>query len=345
VTPDDGSADEIELLPANGRPDPAVGDRPTDAPQRSRRVALIAAAIVTAAAIAIGVIVLAGADDDSTAAPTTGSVETDGPADVAVGDLDVLPLPELDPPPTGSIVAGRSPLTVATYPPVAAEEATDVEIGPRDLRAAVRAATIDQPLRTTTRVEIGDGGFRSTTVITSDPDAGRYRIEIGGDLRSRRAVVVDTEAGLATFLEIDDDRETVSGSVPDEDLADELDAPDVRSALRPLMLGPVRSDTLGAATAIELDELVDLDGSVARRFDVDLPVGVVREWVPYRLAPAGEAAPLGDGTTVTFDVHVSQDRRIVLVTGAQPYGATVQRIVHTIELLDAAPRIELPDEP
>ena len=240
--------------------------------------------------------------------------------------------------------AGRSPQEVVAATVITLAPRPDVELDAVSagyLLSDGSLAELDTPRsrRSVTEYVAGSGGFRQTVTITNDPTTQRYRLDFdfGGPVQR---VVVDL-IGDATYVSDGSGNWSV---VPNDEVVDGTDAPDMATFLRRLQLGPIRSDTADRWMLTRPNPLVDPPegGDALREYIVVMEADAVPEWARYALGPSSEAPPVGKGTLIGFAVYVSADGSIRIVTGSSDFGTTTERITHRIEMLDEPPEIDLP---
>lgn len=309
-----------------------------------RRVAGLSALAGAVLGIVVAVTVLFAGGDDEPPEPTLdpdelASAITVPPTLTPVTEPTVTLPPTPGDPPIGrpsepALVAASvetlPPLTGTTVPQPDTYRLTDGSLAALDAPAARRSITDHM---------IGVDGFDQTVTITNDPATGRYLLEFaaGGDAQQ---VVIDVPGGL-TYVEVAPDEWATESN---ETIVARTGSPDMATFLRNLQLGPIRSDTRDAWALVQDNALVEgATGTPVREWVVVLDATAVPEWARYAFGPSGDAAPLPGSTLVGYAVYVGANGSIRRVTGATEYGATEQRIMHTIDELAEPPTIELPD--
>ncbi len=286
----------------------------------------IIGAVVAAAAVAIGALVLLGSDDEPTEAMPP-STERPG----VIGDTDLLPLPANTVRPQLDLPVGPEATTSqqwSLFDDAASIPASDTSIA--QLRNALDKLTIEAPLRVTTDVEIGDDGYELRVIASTENDARRVLFSLGTQRSVSAGFLVDLDTVTTVMGQTGQD----GTQLDNDELAMRLGADDITSLLRQLLLGPIRDDTIELAERISTGPIVNLgDGPdpYGRQFIVEMPAGAARAWAPYRLAPGEEAPPISDSTPIRFNVYLSAQEQVVRVTAEVPYGSTVQRIDHRLD--------------
>ena len=219
--------------------------------------------------------------------------------------------------------------SVVTLPSRRAAPPTGFEL------SAASLAALDAPVprRSVTEHVVGVDGFEQTVTITSDPDRGRYLIELDVGAAVQR-FVVDVPGGVMYVADAD-------GSwvaVPTDGVG--ADAPDIETFLRNMQLGPIRTDTRDRWALARANGIVD-DADGLREWVVVLDAAAAPEWSRYAFGPQAEAPP-SDDALVGYTVYVDAGGAIRRLSGSVAYGTTTQRVVHRIEELPVAPDIELP---
>lgn len=333
---------EIPLTGTGGEPG-SPGEPSPSEPTDWRRLVAIASLAGTALGVVVSVVILTSDGDDRPPPSTT--VAPDAIAEL-ITTPPTLPRPgvadlaEMD----GTTSQDRSlfdpdpSIAAPQYPSLGLP---DEALDRFDLAGATARLDIDVARRSTTRYEIGRGGFVIDVAIGRDPANDRYELVIDGDA-DRIRVVVDVATGTGYVQR---------SAEPDAWRAVALDVlsprEDFAALLGRLLLGPVRTDTLSGATLVAPGDAVAIaDGAApARRFSVLLTAGQVPEWARYRLGPVGDAPPPLDDDPILFFTYVSEADQIVEVSGTFPFGNTEQLVVHRIETLPPSFEVEVPDVP
>lgn len=208
-----------------------------------------------------------------------------------------------------------------------------------DLAAAVEALDQDVARRGETHFEVG--GADNTLVITiiRDPISNRYGLTVVGFGGTREAVV-DIDAGVTYVTE---DAETWVQWANSELITD-VSADQLGDYFEDLLFGPVRPDTLPAAT-IEPLTLVFFEGSdtIAREFAVELPGDVVPEWQFYVLSPIVTLPDELRPERLNYLVYVDDQGNLSQVIGTAEVGDATQLVIHRLERLDRPESILTPD--
>jgi len=273
------------------------------------------------AAAAIGVLVVAVADDDPepSSTPTSRPLERDAAVPSTVAP--VLSMPEFE------------GLVVPTLP--TADSPADGRVDASVLAADVLRLTADVPRRATTHVELGYGGYAADVTILRDPVNDRFEISL------------DTGAGPSWAI-IDVPNSTVYYSADRREWASTDDRIDVAGlpydrmgeVYERLLDGPLRPDTIGAAT-VDTTGTVGLDdGTVAEAYRVALAGSTIPLWQLYYLAPRSDFDPSDRPTTLVYDVYVADD--VEVVVGVGDVGGIAQVVRHELELLPAPIPVTLP---
>ena len=324
--------------------DPSDGgeERP---PTNWRKVAGLSSLAGVALGIVASVVILTGGgDDDEDTAPTTTLDPDELSASITVPPtLPPFSTTPVDDEPTATTSQTRAlfdpedvAASVATLPPLPGDP-NDI-VGYQLSDGTMSGLDADVPRRSVTEYAVGLDGFEQVVTITND-DLGRYLLEFDYG-RDQQGVIVDLPGGR-TYAQIEDSRWTV---LDNDDIAQASDVPDMATFVRNLQLGPLRSDTRDEWVSVTPGPLVaGDDGETWREHVVVLAADAVPEWARYVLGPDGEAAPFPDGAAVGFAAYLNEGGALRRVTGSAEFGSTEQRIVHTIEVLDEAPAIDLPD--
>jgi hypothetical protein len=351
------AAIEITLTDLAGRPaddhhdgdgDDISGARP---PNWRRIVGLASLAGVVLGLLAAALILNRPDDDPPDDAPTTGP---DG--SLTISDITtpptLTPLADLPPPEfttRGTLSTAPQPTTSQDrdlyQPPPSTlyPRATDVPTdGQFDLEAAVASLADDLPRRARTHLELGESGYVLDTTIVRDPTNDRYEVTLAV-VDDEQRFVVDVAGGV-TYLHVDDGWFTI----PNDELLASTGTTDPREFFDRLLLGPLRPDTIDAASSdpgsfVSLGEMVARDAVVAREYTVVLPGAVVPEWQLYVFSPIAEFSPDDRPEQLTYTVYVTQSGELGNVIGTSLVGDVVQRLSHSIEPLDPPITIRLPD--
>lgn len=322
--------------------DPNGGDRPAP---NWRKIAGLSALAGVLVGIVVAVVAVSGGGDDEPPAttldpddlasaitvPPTLTPVTEPP--VTLPPVPGQPSPDAEPPTDVAFVAE----SVDTLPPL-----NGTIPQPDTFRLSDGSlAALDTPLarRSVTDHVVGVDGFEQTVTITNDPATGRYLLEFDSGVAAVQSVIVDLPGG-DTYVRMPDGGWSV---VPNEEIAENAGAPDMATFVRTLQLGPIRSDTRTGWSLVQANSIVDAPGDALREYVVVVDAGTVPEWARYALGPIGEAPPITDDTQIGYAVYVARDGSIRRVSGSTEFGATTQRVVHRIEILDVPPVIELPD--
>lgn len=297
--------------------------------------------------IVVAIVLTSGGDGDDaapattadlasiiTSPPTLPPLEDDGPgADEPISDDELR----------GRLDATDVAATVSTLP---GSETTDGEVDPPvdppvDLAAIVAEDGVAR--RAVTEYVVGADAYHQTITITNDPANDRYTIEFEIGDGNETAAVFDLAAGDAYFP--DDTTDGRWNRVAADGIVDVFGGGTAESLLRALQLGPLRDDTLAGVRAVRENgpvEVADL-GVTLDEIVVVVEAGAVPRWARYALGPTSEAPPPADSELVGFAVYVDDDGAIRRVVGESTFGSTTERWVHTVEVLDDAPTIDLPD--
>lgn len=332
-----GPADDADPIAPDDRPEP-----------NWRKIAGLSSLAGVGLGIVVSIVILSAGGDDGETSPTTtldpDELSTSITAPPTLPPFTTTTSPGDGPPATTS--QSRSlfdsedvAATVATLPPLPGVDPDDI-VGYELSDRTLSGLEVPVPRRSVTEHSLGVGGFEQTVTITNDL-SGRYLLEFAsGD--DRQQAIVDVPGGR-TYVEDERDNWTVFAN---ERLVEPMDAPDMGTLVRNLQLGPLRADTRGAWRSVTANSLVEgVGGETLREHVVVLDADAVPEWARYAFGPDGEAAPFPTGATIGFAAYVDEGGALRRVTGSAEYGATEQRVVHTIELLppDDQSTIALPD--
>ncbi|MDJ0769682.1 MAG: hypothetical protein QNJ12_12845 [Ilumatobacter sp.] len=300
-------------------------------------------ALASLAGVALGVIVaaliIAAADDDPAGAPpvptTTGAATAPASAP-PLGGQDTLPAPAVGAPGTTSstVLVDAARATTPAFPPVVG--LSSEEIDGFNLAVALGSAGNDLPRVATTSLVVGRDGFTTDVEVERDPVNDRYevrqRLTAGRSEPVVQHLIIDVPDGF-TYIGL-----AVEGSPPSrwERYANDLLAAsagltDMRAFAEPLLLGPVRLDSIGAATVDDTAQVVELPGGRgrAREFRVTLPADAIPSWAPYALGPVDAPSPSAS-TPIAFTVYVTGGDEIRRVDSTIAFGSTTQSITHEI---------------
>ena len=227
-------------------------------------------------------------------------------------------------------------IPVPTYAPVTGREVVSPD--GFDLYRAVAQLDIDAARRSSTRLELGVGGYLRDFAILRDPTSDRYQVEREGvvsifDGTTGSAYVNASFPGDEQWLPSDD-----------RALAESVGVDSVTELYQRLLLGPIRPDTITSAT-VTPGELVVLDDGLtaARAFTVELPAALIPEWQLYVFGPTNEFAPSVRPTRMTYTAYVDEQNQIRRIVGLSDLGRIPQLVVHDLGTLAERFPIELPD--
>jgi hypothetical protein len=318
-------------------------------PPNWRKLVGIAAVIGVVSGVALAIVLLAfvwndGATDDTGGGPTT-ALDDRGVAPVittppTLSPLETLPSPDRAPSttrgPAGTTETSGFDVTLPTFPEIA--DASAVAVDGFDLSAAVIAMDVDRAVRSETRVELGAGGYSLDVTIVRDPNTDRYAVTFENSAQTQRAIV-DVASGL-TYVTTDD---AAWFTIDNGDIVSGTDTTDVREFFRRMMIGPVRSDTLGAAS-VEPGAIVQLDDTtIARRFDAELPGAAIPEWQLYVFSPVTEFSPGDRAESMSYSLYVDPAGDLRRVVGASVVGGVPQLVDHRVDVLPVRIVLDLPD--
>jgi hypothetical protein len=225
-------------------------------------------------------------------------------------------------------------LVVPTLPTIGS--AGDVRIDSAVLAGPVRELTADVPRRSTTHVELGYAGYTVDVTILRDPVNDRYEISLDTGSGPSWAVI---DVPSATVYYSADRQEWVS---TDDRIA--LDGqPDARMGdlYARLLDGPLRPDTLGAATVDSRGVAQLADGRSADAFTIGLPGSVIPLWQLYYLTPRSEFDPNDWPTSLVYDVYLADG--VEVVVGISDVGGIAQVVRHELQLLPSPITVALPE--
>lgn len=208
-----------------------------------------------------------------------------------------------------------------------------------DLSAAVGALDNDVARRSETHVETGGPDNARVITIVRDPINDRYRLTVAG-LGGTTEAVIDIDAGV-TYVRSDTEtwvefpNSEVFAGVTAEQLGEHVDG---------LLFGPVRPDTLAAAT-IEPLPMVFFEGSdtIAREFGVVLPGQAVPEWQLYVLGPISSLPDEQRPEQLHYLAYVDGDGDLNRVIGIAEVADTTQLVIHRLERLEQPEIVLAPD--
>jgi hypothetical protein len=227
-------------------------------------------------------------------------------------------------------------IVVPTYPPV-----TEGEVVPSDgfdLYAAVAQLDDDITRRSSTRLELGVGGFVRDYTIVRDPTTDRYEVT-----REGATMIVDGTTGL-TFLDWSSPGDEQWLPIDDRLLAESVGIDSVGVFYHRLLIGPIRPATLSSATVTPGDYVLFDDGiSTARAFDVEVPGALIPEWQLYVFGPTNEFLPSDRPSRLNYSVYVDGRNQIRRIVGLSDLGGIPQLIVHDLATLAERFPIDLPD--
>mgnify|MGYP007046912106 FL=1 len=336
-------------LADSGQPTESSSDDP--APNR-RKIACLASLGGIGIGILVSVVLLGvvwsddGEHGETESSPSQTADRSDAasliPTPPTLSPLDRIPAPDRTPTaPAGQGAPVREgslldQIIVPTYPPVAKREVFPPDSF--DLFAAVSLLAKDVPRLSSTRLELGVGGFVRDYTILRDPVTDRYQFTTGGLVS-----VVDETTGL-TYLDL---------SVPGDEqwvlndnrlVADHFGVESVSLIYDRLLLGPIRLDTISSASLTAGDFVIIDDGnSVARAFTVDVPGSLIPEWQLFAFGPTSEFMPSDRPTRMTYTVYVDEHNQIRRIVGLSDLGGVPQLVVHDLGLPSERIPIELPD--
>ena len=214
--------------------------------------------------------------------------------------------------------------------------------GEFDLYAAVAQLGADVDRRSSTRLELGVGGYRLDVATARDAADDRYALTI--DTGDRPARWIITDAGTQMYLETSSPDEEQWLPVDGEDFAQFYGFDSAPALLDRLLQGPIRPDTISSAKVTPRDFVMLDDGvTIARQFTVEVPGALIPEWQLYVLGPTDEFLPSARPNDLTYTVYVDRGSEIVRVTGLSDLGGIPQLVVHDVEASTEPIAIDLPD--
>jgi hypothetical protein len=259
--------------------------------------------------------------------------------------VDPNPVPTTIAPPTRPVRTPGAPvregplrdqILVPTYSAV--DRDFEPSPGSYDLYTAVSELGVDVPRRSSTRLELGVGGFVSEHTILRDPVAGRYLV-------SRRDVtmIVDEASGL-TYVDWPSPEGEQWLPLDDRPLAESVGISSVGELHRRMMLGPIRPDTISGAMVTTGDfVLLEDQISVARMFTVTVPASLIPEWQLYVFGPTNEFVSSDLPSRLTYTVYVDEDNQIRRIVGLSDLGRIPQLVIHDLDQLAERYVVDLPD--
>jgi hypothetical protein len=302
---------------ADGPSAPGTGER------SRRRSALVVAALASVVGLAaIWLLVAAVADDDGperSGAPTSRALDSEAIVPPTVAS--VLSMPASD------------GLVVPTLPTIGTPTVRRVD--PSVLAADVLRMTADVPRRATTRIELGNGGYVANVSILRDPANDRFLISLDTGAGPSWAII---DVADATVYYSADRREWAS--TDDSIGVQGLPYRRMGEIYERLLDGPLRPDTLGAATVDDTGTTRLADGRSAAAYTVELPGSAIPLWQLYYLAPRGDFAPSDRPGDLVYQVSIGDDREVVV--GISDVGGIAQIVRHEVELLSSPIAVGLP---
>jgi len=227
-------------------------------------------------------------------------------------------------------------INVPTYPPLTGRQVASAD--GFDLYRAVSQLDVDAARLSSTRLELGVGGYTGDFTILRDPTSDRYRVDRDGAVS-----VFDGTTGLAyaDFSLPGDDQWLPSDDRP---LAERFGVGSVPALYQRLLLGPIRPDTISSATVTPGEFVILDDGlTAARAFTVELPAAVIPEWQLYVFGPTNEFATSVGPTRMTYTAYVDERNQIRRIVGLSDLGRIPQLVVHDLGTLAESIPIALPD--
>lgn len=227
-------------------------------------------------------------------------------------------------------------IVVPTFPPATARE----EFPPAsfDLDTAVLQLGTDLARSSSTKLELGVGGFIRNYSIVRDPVSDRYEFVAEGLVS-----VVDRATGL-TYLDISSPGDPQWVLNDNQLVAENFGVENVGVLYDRLLLGPIRPDTISSATVTPGQFVMLDDGiTVARVFTVELPGDLIPEWQLYVFGPTHEFLPSDRPSRMAYTVYVDEHSEIRRVVGLSDLGGIPQLVVHDLGALAERFPIELPD--
>ncbi len=344
---DDDDGDKVAPSKvAAGAPPPTGGHwRPGRAPL------VVSAAVVIAAAVVAIVVVGSGGDDaDEARAPAT-TLDPFLLSDSITTPPTLAPLdtPAATAPPTTSIA-------VLAQGAPAFESVPDVdpaELAQYDLAAAVeRNAPSADAMRAIFEIagpredpiDIDPEILDSTVsvVVASDPGAQLDSLTVQfGDSVSRSIVDRAAAAVYTSTPALPEDR---WAQFSESEVIDGSGAASLSQLFDALLTGPITAELLAAASVTPSDGLVRLDGgAIARRYDLDVALGAIEPpGVLSFLSPPGELRGADGSATVQFQVYVTSQPALALVTGVFQASGRPRSFVQLFDRRPANVRIDVP---
>lgn len=213
-----------------------------------------------------------------------------------------------------------------------------IPAGSFDLGRAVSTLATDVARRSSTRLELGVGGYLREFTFRRDPSTNRFEFTDGQVLW-----IVDVTSGL-TYLGLSAPGEQRFVSQDNARVADYFGAESIGVFMNRLLIGPLRPDTIDSATSTPGAVAVLDDGATpVMAYTVELPGSAVPEWQLYALGPTDEFLPSDRPDRLTYTVYVDAANHIRRIVGLADLGGIPQLVVHDIETLTEPTTIELPD--
>ncbi len=321
-------------------------DPPTPNWRRAMGIALVGGLL---GGVALSIVLVAAENDPAADDAATTTVPADELSSLittpsTLEPLTPLPRPE-DPPfdivdegpqPTTSPELTRFDLRAAppTYP--AFPGVFDPELAEYDIDQAVILLGEDAPRRSHTHFELGVAGLVIDVTIVRDPERDRFEVTV--ETRGQVQTAIVDVATDTTYVDVGRDDRI---EVPNDEIIADSDAATINEYFDRLMLGPLRPDTIGAATTQGRD-MVMIDGvGLARRFVTTIPGAMIPEWQLYAFGPVFEFADEDRPPQLDYFAYVTGDGELVQIDGVATVGAVEQLVQHSVERLDPSEPIDL----
>jgi hypothetical protein len=348
---------EIELT--GGEPAPVRGAARRDEPpstcrpsSRRRRVGLVVVGAALAAVVATAVTTVGG-DDESSESPTTtfDTSRITTPPTLPAITLPPVTGPDTQPvdrtlPDDASPPFDPTALTVPTFD-VVPDVAPD-DLGAYDLLGAIAANGVGgTPMRTKLRIDgiQQTGLFRTSLDVTvsNDPTAGIDSIAVQGNVGERAELVLDraTESVFRTDNGMDGRWE----QFPTDEFLVGTGTDRIDALFDSFATGPISPAAVAGGTVEPADGLVRLNGgAIARLYRVIVPVEALQ---PYGLLLVANVydESIANGLapeSITFDVYVTNQPALALVTARFEVDQTVYLLQQFFDRRPANVLLELP---
>ena len=325
---------------------------PPGAPRRPGRavLGLSAAAVITVAVVTIVMVGSGGDDADETTAPVTtldpfllsDSITTpptlgplDTPASTAVPTTSIVVQAQLAPefesvPDVDAAELARYDLAIAVERNTPSSDAmrTIFEIArPREDPIDIDPEILDSTV---------------SIVVASDPAAQLDSLTVeSGDSVSRSIVDRAASRVYTSTPALPEDR---WAQFSESEVIEGSGAATLGELFDALVTGPITADLMASASVTPADGLVRLDGgAIARRYDFEVAIDAIEpRGVLMLLAPQGQLRGADGSATVEFQVYVTSQPALALVTGTFQASGRPLSFVQLFDRRPANVRIDVP---